>query len=114
MARQTRRQTNTKLNQGVQTPTSNVRQQFQPVRETVHIRCPCCGLQAREDLIEGGPYEPMQRTQEYGGTLKSPEGRMRSRPGVMSWTDPKPLTARQKSIVQRNIAQANEQINKGK
>ncbi len=64
-----------------------------------HIKCPLCGLQARVDLLDNGPYRPTSRVQRYGGTIPSTTGRMKDRPGVMKWDGPLELTGAERDML---------------
>ena len=84
-----------------------------PVKETIYIRCPLCGLHATENKREsrkgvitgfrGGPYRPMARLQRIGGSEPSPTRKMKDRPGNMEWTNPEQITEEQAEMIARKI-----------
>ncbi len=76
------------------------------IRDVRHIKCPVCGLMARDDLIEHGPYVPEARVQHYGGTLPSPTGKMADRPGVLYWDPKKHITATDRKLLLVKIEEA--------
>lgn len=71
----------------------------EPTQDVQHLRCPLCGLTAREDDIVHGPYDPEARMQHFGGSLPSPSGRMRGRQGIMVWDPSEPVNEAQRAML---------------
>jgi len=59
------------------------------IQERLRVRCPCCGSLPEEERIKLGPYELEVQLQRFGGSFKSPTGRMKSRRGYMDY-EPQP------------------------
>ena len=63
---------------------------------------------AGEERYHDGPYEPKSRIQYYGGSLPSPTGLMRNRPGIIIWDSPEPLTAADINLLLDRLAKAQD------
>lgn len=75
-------------------------------QEVLHYKCPVCGLMGKEEAIAEGPYESFTRVQIYGGSLPSPDGRMKKRRGIMDWFPKEDLTKEQRLLLIKQLKQA--------
>lgn len=57
-------------------------------REELRAHCPLCNMMVgkMQNFLDG-PYEFKIMLQQFGGSMKSPTGKMAQRPGYMSYVD---------------------------
>lgn len=84
--------------------------EVQPTQEVRHLRCPVCSLQATVEAVEYGPYMPESRIQRYGGSLSSPTGMMRDRPGILFWEPPEELSSDDRELLLNKLRAAIELV----
>jgi len=78
-----------------------VEQAAAPARttEALHLRCSVCGLMARIDRLEAGPYTTHARLQTYGGDRN------------LTWGDPRELDAGELTLLTRQTERAIDLLN---
>ncbi len=66
--------------------------------EALHLRCAVCGLMARTDRLEAGPYTTHARLQTYGGNKN------------LTWSDPRELEDGELRLLTSKTVSAAEQL----
>jgi len=89
-------------------------QQGWAVTEVLRIRCPVCGMLAKEEAFQEGPHAVQVLLQRFGGSFPSLDGANKKKRGFMEYADDWPNQpaelAKWRDILHRKLHEAIEEF----